>query len=309
MPHQRLAWCTVTDTMPDRRLLLVHAHPDDESSQTAATMARYVAEGAQVSLVTCTLGELGEIVDEELAKTLTVGDSLGRHRVAELADAMVELGVTDHIRLGGDGRWHDSGMAAGDDFGARALDEVAEGAFWNADLLEAALPLVEIIRSRRPQVLITYDPFGGYGHPDHVMAHRVAMYAAGLAASGYRPDLGEPWQIARIFWMTMSGDDAVVMLQRAQDAGVEVPWSLDLENLPPMFTRDAQLAARVPTLAWNDRKVAALRAHRSQVSLEDPFWAMMTAADDRTSECYVLACGVPMPAGGPSDDLFAGLED
>ncbi len=299
----------MTDALADRRLLLVHAHPDDESSQTAATMARYAAEGAQVTLVTCTLGELGEIVAEDLRETVTVGESLGRHRIGELTEAMAALGVTDFVRLGGDGRWHDSGMTATDDFGtARAVDEVAEGAFWHADLLEASLPLVEIIRDRRPQVVVTYDPFGNYGHPDHVMAHRVAMYASQLAAAPYRPDLGDPWTVERILWITMSADDTVAMLQQAKEAGLELPWSFDLDQpLPPMFTRDELLAARIPTRPWNEQKLAALRAHRSQVDMSDPFWSMLTTANDRSAECYVLASGTPMPPGGPADDLFAGI--
>src|ERR1700719_799338 len=146
----------------DRRLLLVHAHPDDESIGTGATMARYAAEGARVTLVTCTLGELGEIIPPSLAH-LAAGkeDRLGEYRTGELAAACEALGVQDHRFLGGPGRWRDSGM-----MGDPANDNPAS--FWQADLTEAARDLVAIMRETRPQVVITYDENGGYGHPDHI---------------------------------------------------------------------------------------------------------------------------------------------
>src|SRR5665811_790624 len=126
-----------------RRLLLVHAHPDDESSSTGATIARYCAEGAQVTLVTCTLGEEGEIVPNDLGH-LSAGSGLATHRLDELHAAAEALGLSDYVRLGGDGRYHDSGMAHAVDGTATARDETTDTAFWNADLLEAALSLVTI---------------------------------------------------------------------------------------------------------------------------------------------------------------------
>ena len=160
----------------DRRLLLVHAHPDDETIGNGATMAHYAAEGAHVTLVTCTLGEEGEVLVPELAHLAAdQDDQLGRHRVGELATAMEALGVRDHRFLGGPGRYRDSGM-----MGLPTNDR--PDAFWQADLDEAAALLVEVIREVRPQVLVTYDENGGYGHPDHIQAHRVAMRAAELAA-------------------------------------------------------------------------------------------------------------------------------
>ena len=184
--------------------MFVHAHPDDEASQTAAAMARYAAEGAQVTLVTCTLGEEGEIVAEDLAH-LRDDDALGRHRIGELAEAMAVLGVTDHVRLGGDGAYRDSGMAYDESGGVVPTAELKDGSFWRADLLEAANHLVALIRDRRPQVLTTYDQFGGYGHPDHIQTHRVATYAVALAGTAsYRPDLGEPWVVSRLMWSAMA---------------------------------------------------------------------------------------------------------
>ena len=149
-----------------RRLLLVHAHPDDESIGTGATIARYAAEGAQVTLVTCTLGELGEVIPPELAHLATGGDRLGEHRITELAAACAALGIGDQRFLGGPGRWRDSGM-----MGLPSNDD--PDCFWQADLATAAAELAEVILEVRPQVLVTYDANGFYGHPDHIQAHRV----------------------------------------------------------------------------------------------------------------------------------------
>src|SRR5437016_8584735 len=154
-----------------RRLLLVHAHPDDESIGTGATMARYAAEGAEVTLVTCTLGELGEIIPPSLSY-LAEGDGsrLWEYRIGELNAACAELGVSDHRFLGGAGRWRDSGM-----MGTEGNDDPR--CFWRADVDQAADAVLDVIREVRPQVLVTYDANGFYGHPDHIQAHRVAMRA------------------------------------------------------------------------------------------------------------------------------------
>src|SRR5580704_9671458 len=154
-----------------RRLLLVHAHPDDESIGTGATMAKYAAEGAHVTLVTCTLGEFGEVIPPSLAHLAAEAeDRLGEYRIGELAAACAELGVTDHRFLGGPGRWRDSGM-----MGTEANDDPR--CFWRADVDQAARALLDVIREVRPQVLVTYDANGFYGHPDHIQAHRVSMRA------------------------------------------------------------------------------------------------------------------------------------
>jgi N-acetyl-1-D-myo-inositol-2-amino-2-deoxy-alpha-D-glucopyranoside deacetylase len=172
---------------PARRLMLVHAHPDDETINNGVTMAKYVSEDAAVCLVTCTLGEEGEVLVEDLAHLAPEqNDDLGAHRLGELKLAMEILGVTDFIRLGGDGRYRDSGMAYAPDGRAIARDVLQEGIFWTADLLDAANELVPVIRDRRPQVLITYDQIGNYGHPDHVQAHRVAGWGALLPSGSGR---------------------------------------------------------------------------------------------------------------------------
>src|SRR5689334_21303821 len=176
--------------MTDRRMLLVHAHPDDETIGTGATMAKYAAEGAHVALVTCTLGEEGEVIPPELAHLS--GDSLGQHRIGELAAACAALGVTDHRFLGGPGRWRDSGM-----MGTPQNDR--PGCFWRADLDEATRVLVDVIREVRPQVVVTYDARGGYGHPDHIQAHRVTLAAMASAADPAYGG-GEPWDVDRLFF-------------------------------------------------------------------------------------------------------------
>ena len=207
--------------IPERRLLLVHAHPDDETIGTGATMAKYVAEGAGVTLVTCTAGEMGEILVPDLEHLAADrDDGLGDHRQTELAAAMKVLGVTDYRFLGGPGAYRDSGMKWHEDGHAIAADDVHENAFWHADLTEAADHLVKVIREVRPQVLATYDQFGGYGHPDHIQAHRVAMYAVQLAAvPSYRLELGDPWDVAKVYWTAMSESRMRASLRELREAG------------------------------------------------------------------------------------------
>ena len=178
--------------MFDRSLLLVHAHPDDETINNGATMAKYVSEGVRVTLVTCTRGEEGEVLIPELADLASSkNDQLGKHREVELADAMAALGVKDFRFLGAPERkWRDSGM-----MGTEANNR--SDVFWQAGLDDAASYLVKIIREVKPQVLVTYDEFGGYGHPDHIQAHRVAMRAAELASDS-NFGIGEPWEISKI---------------------------------------------------------------------------------------------------------------
>jgi N-acetyl-1-D-myo-inositol-2-amino-2-deoxy-alpha-D-glucopyranoside deacetylase len=206
-------------------LLLVHAHPDDESIGTGATMAKYAAEGARVTLVTCTLGELGEIIPPSLAHLAAEQeDRLGEYRIGELAAACAELGVTDHRFLGGPGRWRDSGM-----MGTPGNDDPR--CFWRADVDEAAEVLGEIIREVRPRVLVTYDANGFYGHPDHIQAHRVAWSAFKKADQQAK------------FYATAAPD--------APDVTTEI---------------DAE--------PYLERKLAAMRAHATQITVTPPFFAL-----------------------------------
>jgi N-acetyl-1-D-myo-inositol-2-amino-2-deoxy-alpha-D-glucopyranoside deacetylase len=303
----------------DQRLLLVHAHPDDESIGQGATMARYVAEGRGVTLVTCTAGEMGEILVPELEHLAADReDGLGEHRRTELEAAMKELGVTDFRYLGGFGTYRDSGMKWHEDGHAIAADPVDGGVheniFANADLTEAADHLVEVIREVRPQVMVTYDQFGNYGHPDHIQAHRVAMYAAQLAAvPSYRRELGEPWDIAKIYWGAMSESRMRAGLKALRDAGDTTTFEgMDPDGeLGPFVTPDGDLAAAVDGAEFVDRKMAALAAHATQITTDGPFFALSNNLGNRvwSTEFYRIAKGTPGEPGedGLETDLFAGL--
>ncbi|QYJ04120.1 N-acetyl-1-D-myo-inositol-2-amino-2-deoxy-alpha-D-glucopyranoside deacetylase [Nocardioides panacisoli] len=303
----------MTDS-PAQRLLLVHAHPDDESIGQGATMAKYVAEGRGVTLVTCTAGEMGEILVPELEHLAAdQDDGLGEHRRGELADAMAELGVTDHRFLGGFGRYRDSGMKWHADGHAVPADTIHDNAFWYADLTEAATHLVEVIREVRPQVLVTYDEFGGYGHPDHIQAHRVAMYAAQLAAvPTYRRDLGEAWEIAKVYWGTLAQSRLREGLRALREAGDETTFEgMDPDGPLPMGSPDADITAEVDATDHIDHKMAALRAHATQITTDGPFFALSNNIGSKALgvEHFRIVKGTPGPAGenGWETDLFAGL--
>jgi N-acetyl-1-D-myo-inositol-2-amino-2-deoxy-alpha-D-glucopyranoside deacetylase len=300
---------------PDQRLLLVHAHPDDECIGNGATMAKYVAEGRGVTLVTCTAGEMGEILVPELEHLAAdKEDLLGEHRKGEIADAMKVLGVTDHRWLGGFGTFRDSGMKWHEDGHAVAADEVHENAFWHADLTVAADHLVEIIREVRPQVLATYDPFGGYGHPDHIQAHRVAMYASTLApVRSYRPDLGAPWEVSKIYWGAMSESRMREGLRALREAGDTKAFEgMDPDGpLPPFIVPDEMLSTVIEANDFADAKMRAMKAYPTQIQLDGPFFALSNNLGNRvwSTEFYRIAKGTPGEPGddGLETDLFAGL--
>lgn len=295
----------------ERRVMLVHAHPDDEVTGTGLTMAKCVAAGAAVTLVTCTLGEEGEIVVDDLAHLAAEAEGgLGEHRIGELTEAMNALGVHDHLRLGGDGKYRDSGMKYDESGMAVPADTLHDDCFWRADLLGAATDLVPVIRDRRPQVLITYDQFGGYGHPDHIQSHRVAMYAAQLAGvESFRRDLGQAWRIQRGLWTAMSESWMREGLRRMRAAGDTESWGgMDPEGpMPPMVSSDQDLDIVVHAPEHVADKLAAFRAHKSQIAFDSPFFAMVDSiGDDAWSrEWYRLAWGPDAPEG--SADVFAGL--
>jgi N-acetyl-1-D-myo-inositol-2-amino-2-deoxy-alpha-D-glucopyranoside deacetylase len=291
----------------DRRLLLVHAHPDDESIGTGVTMARYAAEGAHVTLVTCTLGEEGEVLVPELSQLAAdQSDQLGGYRIGELTEAMRLLGVADHRFLGGPGRWRDSGM-----MGLPSNEHPR--AFWQADLAEATRLLVDIVREVRPQVLITYDENGAYGHPDHIQAHRVAMSAYDAAADPGYDAAGDPWQIAKVYWTAVprsvlqAGIDAV---RRAGDTttfmGIERAEEL------PFTVPDEVVTAQVDAREKLDAKLGAMRAHATQISVDGPFFALSNNIGQEAMgiEYFQLARGQAGPThaeNGWETDLFAGL--
>jgi N-acetyl-1-D-myo-inositol-2-amino-2-deoxy-alpha-D-glucopyranoside deacetylase len=236
----------------ERRLLFVHAHPDDESIGTGATMARYAAAGAGVTLVTCTLGELGEIIPPALGHLTP--DQLGEYRIGELKAACAELGVTDHRFLGGPGRWRDSGM-----MGVPSNEDPR--CFWQASVDEAAAVLAGLIGEVRPDAIVSYDANGFYGHPDHIQAHRVTRRAYGMVC-----------------------DPATVSLYA---------------TAAPDFT---DVTTRVDASAYLDRKVAAMRAHATQITVNEPYFALSNNIRQELSatECYTLLSG----PGGTATDLF-----
>ncbi|MEU4682190.1 N-acetyl-1-D-myo-inositol-2-amino-2-deoxy-alpha-D-glucopyranoside deacetylase [Streptomyces xinghaiensis] len=304
--------------LPARRLLLVHAHPDDETINNGATMAKYASEGVHVTLVTCTLGEEGEVIPPGLAAlTADRDDALGPHRAGELAAAMAELGVTDHRFLGGRGRYRDSGMMG-------LPQNRRPRAFWRADTDEAAAHLVEVMREIRPQVLVTYDPDGGYGHPDHIQAHRVAMRAAALASErAYRRDLGEPHTVRKIYWNCLPRpvvEERLAALRAAP--ALPFPGVAGVADLPGVVEEE-RITTAVDGGEWAGRKVAALRAHTTQIAVaeaaegakgEDCFALSNNLAQPLlATEYYRLVQGPAadgLPAGHPPEtDLFAGIPD
>ncbi len=292
---------------PSRRLLLVHAHPDDETIASGVTMARYVDEGVGVTLLTCTRGEEGEVLVPELEKLAAAhDDELGTHRVTELAAAMAVLGVTDHRFLGGAGRWRDSGM-----MGTPSNDR--PDAFWRADLLEAAAEVAAVVREVRPQVLVTYDTFGGYGHPDHIQAHRVAMYGAQLAAAAaFRPDLGRAWDIAKIYWSAIPRSYVQQGIEALVKAGKSAFFGVESADELPFLVDDELVTTHIEGVDFEPRKMAALREHRTQVELDGPFFQMaeLLGPDAMGREFFILVKGVPgrhVDEDGRETDLFAGL--
>jgi N-acetyl-1-D-myo-inositol-2-amino-2-deoxy-alpha-D-glucopyranoside deacetylase len=293
--------------MTERSILFVHAHPDDECIPTGITIAKYAGEGARVTVVTCTRGEVGEIVVDDLKYLFDEGEeALGAHRVTEMNAAVAALGITDHHWLGGVGRWRDSGM-----IGTPENDDPR--AFWQADLDEATAALTAIVRGARPQVVVTYDENGGYGHPDHIQAHRVTLAAVEAAADPDRyPDAGAPWRVAKLYYTALpksvlargfeyfkaSGDDFFAGLESADD----IPFGTPDELVTSVVSAPEHLA----------RKDAAMRAHRSQIDPNGLFFALPPEihAEAWGTEHFTLARGDIGPdrgADGWETDLFSGV--
>jgi N-acetyl-1-D-myo-inositol-2-amino-2-deoxy-alpha-D-glucopyranoside deacetylase len=290
-----------------RRLLLVHAHPDDETISNGVTMAKYAGEGAHVTLVTCTLGEEGEVLVPELAHLAADrDDQLGRHRIGELATAMEALGVGDHRFLGGPGRYRDSGM-----MGLPSNDR--PNCFWQADVDEAAGHLVRVIREIRPQVVVTYDDNGGYGHPDHIQAHRVAMRAVELAGDPAYAH-GEPWQVAKVYWSAIPESEMREGIRRLREAGDHSFDDMDPEgDMPTFVVPDHLITTRIDGMAHVDAKLAAMRAHATQITVDGPFFALSNNLGNQVwgFEHYRLVQGAPgveRDENGRETDLFAGVD-
>ncbi|GAA1033027.1 MULTISPECIES: N-acetyl-1-D-myo-inositol-2-amino-2-deoxy-alpha-D-glucopyranoside deacetylase [Amycolatopsis] len=272
-----------------RKLLLVHAHPDDESIATGGVIARYAAEGVEVCVVTCTLGEEGEIVPPRLARLVAAeADQLGGYRSGEMAAAAVALGLTRHEYLGGIGRWRDSGMA-----GTPAADHPR--AFTGGSLVEQTAQLRELIDDFAPQVVVTYDSFGGYGHPDHIRAHEITMAAAPDAPS-----------VERVFHVVQSEAALAVGLAELRADGTS-PFRVAADGELPS-TPDGKITTVVDISAHRQAKLAALRAHETQLTVVDgavTHFALTNsiAQPIPSAEYFVLAQG---DAHGAETDLFGG---
>ena len=282
-----------------KRLLLVHAHPDDETINNGVTMAKYAAADAHVTLVTCTRGEEGEVLVSELANLASdKDDKLGEHREIELKDAMEQLGIKDFRFLGSpDKKWRDSGM-----MGTPQNDR--DDVFWQADLDEAANELVKIILEIKPQVLITYDEFGGYGHPDHIKAHRVAMRAAELVAN-------KGWQVSKIYWNTMPRSVIQAGIEKMKEVGSDFFGAESADDLP--FAKPDELVTTVVNAPeFVEQKLAAMKAHATQISVDGPFFALSNNLGLSVwgDEYYTLVKGekaAPFDSNGRELDIFAGV--
>jgi len=282
-----------------KRLLLVHAHPDDETINNGATMAKYAAEGVQVTLVTCTRGEEGEVLVESLANLASSrDDKLGEHREIELKNAMVHLGINDFRFLGSPNKkWRDSGMIG-------TAQNERKDVFWQADLTEAAQELVNIILEIKPQVLITYDEFGGYGHPDHIKANQVAMLAAELASN-------QGWKISKIYWNTMPKSVIQMGIDKMKEVGSSFFGADSVDDLP--FAKPDELVTSVIKAPdYVEQKLEAMKAHETQISIDGPFFALSNnlGLSVWADEYYTLVKGEkskPFDESGREIDLFAGI--
>ncbi len=285
--------------MENLRLLLVHAHPDDETINNGATMALYVERGAKVTLVTCTRGEEGEVLVPELAHLASnQEDKLGKHREGELADAMSVLGVKDFRFLGAPNKmYRDSGMM--DTEPNKRSDN-----FWNADIEEASQYLVEIILEVKPQVMVTYDEIGGYGHPDHIQAHRVAMRAAEIARE-------KGWEIQKIYWNTIPKSVIEQGIEAMKGTGNQF-FGVDKAEDFPFAQPDELVSTVIDADQYAELKMQAMKAHPTQISVDGPFFALSDNLGFKVwgQEFYRLVHGVKgsdTNADGREIDLFSGI--
>jgi N-acetyl-1-D-myo-inositol-2-amino-2-deoxy-alpha-D-glucopyranoside deacetylase len=284
------------------RLLFVHAHPDDETLTTGGTIAHYAAAGADVHVVTCTLGEEGEVIGERYAHlAVDAADQLGGYRISELTASLQALGISEPMFLGGPGRWRDSGM--------EGTPPRRWQRFIDADMREAVGELVAVIRQLRPHVVVTYDAKGGYGHPDHIHAHRLTTAAiAGSASEGYP---GKPWRVPKLYWTVISTSAMAAGMSSLRD--VPEAWTRISGDGVPFGYPDDQIDAVVDVSEQLPAKVAALRAHATQVTVapngRSCALSNNIALPILAEEHYVLAAGSPgeRDERGWETDLLAGL--
>ena len=285
------------------RLLFVHAHPDDETLTTGGTIAHYVADGAEVNVVTCTLGEEGEVIGGRYAQlAVDAADQLGGYRIGELTSALTALGVKEPNFLGGPGHWRDSGMAG--------MKPRHHQRFIDADMREAVGDLVAIIRDVRPHVIVTYDPDGGYGHPDHIQAHRVTTEAVAASAGDDYP--GKPWRVPKFYWTVISTNAMGAGLESLH--GVPDDWVRVTIDDVPFGYPDGKIDAVVDAHHQMPAKLAALRAHATQVTVapngRSCALSNNIALPILAEEHYILVSGEPGDRDhrGWETDLLAGLD-
>ncbi len=282
-------------------MVLVHAHPDDETLTTGGTIARYQAEpDTEVTVVTCTLGEQGEVIPPELAELAPDrGDQLGGYRTGELAGALDALGGPQHRYLGGLGRWRDSGMVlAGHGTRAALPPDLHPRAFAAPEPFGTQLAqLLEIVDEIRPQVLVSYADDGGYGHPDHVRAHEITA-----AASAARPDV-----VGKLYFTVRSRPElnaGIAEFDGHDGMPFRVPGPDELPSAP-----DADVTTRIDVTAQRDARIAAMRAHATQIAVWEHDGVVAYAMSNgvaqplRDVEEYVL---VGSPATTETD-LFDGV--
>jgi len=286
------------------RLMAVHAHPDDESSKGAATMARYVDEGVDVLVVTCTGGERGSILNPALQDRPDIEANIGDIRKAEMRHAREILGV----RQSWLGFVH-SGLPEGD-----PLPPLPEGCFALQTVEDAAAPLVAQIRQFRPHVITTYDENGGYPHPDHIMCHKVSVAAFDAAAdSDAYPEAGDPWQTSKLYYDIGWSKERVEALHVAMiERGLESPYE---EVMQRWFEHEEKrrvptLTTRVPCADWFERRDAALIAHATQVDPNGWFFKVPLDVQREAwpTEDFELVRSF-VDTSVPEDDLFAGVRE
>lgn len=282
-----------------RTLLAVHAHPDDECLSTGGVLARYGTEGARTVLVTCTGGEVGEISDPSLA---TPGN-LGEVRVRELAESVRILSISRSVQLG----YRDSGMAGTDD-----NDNPAS--FQQADLEEATGRLVRVVREERPEVLLTYDANGGYGHPDHIRAHDVAVAAFSAAGDATRyPEAGEPWAPKKLYYTVFFPRTRMrFFADMLKSHGIPWPWGETPTDdvLESMGAPEEVVTTEIDVSTWVETKRNALLAHRTQIP---PTWLFVSLPLEALRQLWAheyfqrIEGPTATPAGERETDLFSGL--
>lgn len=281
--------------MTELSLLAVHAHPDDESITTGGTLARYASEGVRTTLVTATRGEVGEILDKEL-DPVEAAPRLAGIREAELRKACEILGVGELVFLG----YEDSGMPG--------LPRNREKqVFWQADEEEATGRLIEVIRRVKPQVVVTYNEIGGYGHPDHINTHRVAVAAFFNAGNTERFAGGDPWRPSKLYYTAFPASVIKEFAEAMQRAGVEKRFSRDGEP-PPFAVGDERVTTRLDIQPFLDKKIAAMRAHRTQIPEDSWFMKIRDALGPAAwATEYYERVRSRVEAPTPENDLFAGL--